>query len=40
VSLGIANNKPGDHVTVRIRRDGQDKTIIVTLGKRPKSVSP
>jgi len=40
VSLAIANNKPGDHVTVRLRRDGQDKTVTVTLGKRPKSVSP
>ncbi|MGH2841328.1 MAG: S1C family serine protease [Solirubrobacteraceae bacterium] len=36
VSLGIANNKPGDQVKVRIRRSGDDRTVTVTLGKRPR----
>lgn len=39
VSLGIANNKPGDQVDIRIKRDGNERTVTVTLGKRPKAAA-
>jgi putative serine protease PepD len=35
IATAIADNKPGDRVTVRVRRNGQDKTLDVTLGNRP-----
>ena len=31
----IADRKPGDTVTVKILRDGQEKDVQVTLGVRP-----
>jgi S1-C subfamily serine protease len=35
ISTAIADNKPGDRITVKVRRDGRDKTLDVTLGNRP-----
>jgi S1-C subfamily serine protease len=40
VSLGIANDKPGDRIALRIKRDGEERTITVTLGTRPKAATP
>jgi putative serine protease PepD len=37
VSQAITKDKPGDSVQVHIRRNGDDKTITVRLGTRPKS---
>ena len=31
----IAREKPGDHITLQIFRDGKKKTIGVTLGQHP-----
>ena len=35
LSIFISQYKPGDHVTLEILRDGQDKNVDVTLGTRP-----
>ncbi len=40
VSLAIADDKPGDEIAVRIRRDGDERTVTVRLGKRPKAAAP
>jgi len=40
VSLAITGNKPGDEVAVRIRRGGDERTLTVRLGKRPKAAAP
>jgi putative serine protease PepD len=39
VSLAISSNKPGDQVTVHIRRGSSDKTLTIRLGKRPAAAS-
>jgi S1-C subfamily serine protease len=31
----LNNHKPGDHVTLHVRRDGKDQTLTVQLGERP-----
>jgi S1-C subfamily serine protease len=38
VALDIASKQPGDQVTLRILRDGNEKDVEVTLGKRPDQV--
>jgi S1-C subfamily serine protease len=38
VAAAIADNKPGDRVTVKFLRGGKEKTVVVTLGKRPAQV--
>jgi putative serine protease PepD len=35
IATAIADNKPGDRVTVRVRRNGREQTLDVTLGNRP-----
>jgi len=37
VSIAISENKPGDTVAVQIRRDGDEQTIQLKLGTRPKT---
>ena len=39
VSQGIAMRKPGDQLTVRIRRGADERTLTVRLGKRPKAAT-
>jgi S1-C subfamily serine protease len=38
VATAIADNKPGDRVTVKFLRGGKEKSAVVTLGKRPAQV--
>ena len=38
VAAAIADNKPGDRVTVKYLRGGKEKSAVVTLGKRPAQV--
>jgi S1-C subfamily serine protease len=38
VAAAIADNKPGDRVTVKYLRGGKPKSAVVTLGKRPAQV--
>ena len=38
VAAAIADNKPGDRVTVKFLRGGKEKSATVTLGKRPAQV--
>jgi putative serine protease PepD len=40
ISTAIADNKPGDHVTMKVRRNGQERTLDVTLGDRPANAAP
>jgi S1-C subfamily serine protease len=35
IAAAIANKKPGDKVTVKVLRDGKERTSTVTLGTRP-----
>jgi len=35
IATAIADNKPGDHITMKVRRGGQERTLNVTLGDRP-----
>jgi putative serine protease PepD len=35
IATAIADNKPGDRVTVKVRRNGREQTLDVTLGNRP-----
>jgi putative serine protease PepD len=35
ISTAIADNKPGDRITMKVHRDGRDQTLNVTLGNRP-----
>jgi putative serine protease PepD len=35
ISTAIADNKPGDRITIKVHRDGRDQTLNVTLGNRP-----
>jgi putative serine protease PepD len=37
ISTAIADNKPGDRITMRVRRNGRERTLDVTLGNRPSS---
>ncbi len=37
VSEAISGKRPGDQVTVEIVRDGEPRTITVTLGTRPRT---
>jgi putative serine protease PepD len=35
IATAIADNKPGDRITMKVRRNGQERTLDVTLGNRP-----
>jgi putative serine protease PepD len=35
ISSAIADKNPGDRITMRVRRNGQERTLDVTLGNRP-----
>jgi putative serine protease PepD len=35
IATAIADNKPGDQITMKVRRNGQERTLNVTLGNRP-----
>ncbi len=35
IATAIADNKPGDRITMKVRRNGQERTLTVTLGNRP-----
>ncbi len=37
IATAIADNKPGDRITMTVRRNGQERTLTVTLGDRPAS---
>ncbi len=39
VAQAIEGKRPGDRVTVRVLRDGQERDIAVTLGRRPAQVT-
>jgi putative serine protease PepD len=34
-ATAIADNRPGDRITMKVRRNGQERTLTVTLGNRP-----
>ena len=38
IAAAIADNKPGDRITVEFLRDGKKRSVQVTLGKRPAAV--
>jgi S1-C subfamily serine protease len=38
IAASIANKKPGDKVTIKLVRDGKQRTVTVTLGERPNKV--
>jgi putative serine protease PepD len=40
VAQAIADNKPGEQVSVVVQRDGSTQTLRVTLGTRPASTTP
>jgi putative serine protease PepD len=40
VAGAVIAHKPGEKVAVRIRRDGSDRTVTVTLGTRPSVANP
>jgi len=35
IATAIADNKPGDQITMKVRRNGQERTLNVTLSDRP-----
>jgi putative serine protease PepD len=35
IATAIADNKPGDRITMKVRRNGRERTLDVTLGDRP-----
>ena len=35
IATAIADNKPGDQITMTVRRNGRERTLDVTLGDRP-----
>jgi putative serine protease PepD len=35
IATAIADNRPGDRITMKVRRNGQERTLTVTLGNRP-----
>jgi putative serine protease PepD len=37
--LAVGNHKPGDELTLTVKRDGDTKTVTVTLGTRPASAA-
>jgi putative serine protease PepD len=37
IATAIADNKPGDRITMRVQRGGSERTLDVTLGNRPSS---
>ena len=37
IATAIADNKPGDQITMKVRRNGQERSLNVTLGNRPSS---
>ena len=40
ISTAIADNKPGDRVSMRVSRNGQERQLDVTLGNRPATAVP
>jgi putative serine protease PepD len=38
ISGAIADNNPGDRVTMRVRRNGRERNLDVTLGNRPSTI--
>jgi putative serine protease PepD len=38
ISSAIADKNPGDRITMRVRRNGQERTLDVTLGNRPATI--
>ena len=38
ISDAISDNTPGDRITMRVRRNGQERTLDVTLGNRPSTI--
>jgi putative serine protease PepD len=40
IATAIADNKPGDRISMRVRRGGQERALDVTLGNRPATAVP
>jgi putative serine protease PepD len=38
IATAIADGKPGDRITMRVRRNGQERQLDVTLGNRPATI--